>query len=266
MRFIGTVILMIALVAATATGIDRLMIDTQEWITPWMAPNIIDNAHFVMTYGFAMCYMYSDVPFMQKTELYKIVRKGKKRWCAEKILAISLQGLIMAILTIGMTILIFLPRVQFDWDWGKVIYTLAYSNSIYKYNIVAKGSQAIIDKYQPIQAMLICFIMLWLEITLLGIFMFTLSLYINRTLAVAVSIAIIAMQMTVYLAPLMRVLVFVLPFYWCRMSIYGQQAFLDIYYPSFAYCLIASILGLVICVTAAMLRIRKKEFIWNNEE
>ena len=119
MRFIGTVILMIAMVAATATGIDRLMIDTQEWITPWMAPNIIDNAHFVMTYGFAMCYMYSDVPFMQKTELYKIVRKGKKRWCAEKILAISLQGLIMAILTIGMTILIFLPRVQFDWDWER---------------------------------------------------------------------------------------------------------------------------------------------------
>ena len=83
MRFIGTVILMIAMVAATATGIDRLMIDTQEWITPWMAPNIIDNAHFVMAYGFAMCYMYSDVPFMQKTELYKIVRKGKTLVCRE---------------------------------------------------------------------------------------------------------------------------------------------------------------------------------------
>lgn len=265
-RFLSAIVLVVALVAATTVGIDQLMLDKQEWITPWLFPNVTDNVFFITLYGFIVCYTYSDVPFMQRTELYKILRKGKKRWCVEKLIAIALQALFMTILAMGMTILIFLPRVQLDWDWGKVIYTLAYSDVVFEYNIVAKGSAAIIIKYEPIQAMLISFLLLWLETTLMGVFMFGLSLYTNRTLAVTIAIAMISMQFAVYLGPLIRVLVYVMPFYWCRMSIHGEQAFLDIYYPPLPYCLIVSVICLILCITASMLRIRRKEFIWNNEE
>ena len=58
---------MIALICAVASGIDRLMADTGERITPWMAPHFFDNVYFVTFYGFIVCYMYSDVPFMLAT-------------------------------------------------------------------------------------------------------------------------------------------------------------------------------------------------------
>ena len=46
-RFLSAVVLMIALICAVASGIDRLMADTGERITPWMAPHFFDNVYFV---------------------------------------------------------------------------------------------------------------------------------------------------------------------------------------------------------------------------
>lgn len=42
-RFLSAVALMVALICAIATGIDRLILDKQEQITPWMAPHFFDN-------------------------------------------------------------------------------------------------------------------------------------------------------------------------------------------------------------------------------
>lgn len=263
-RFLGAGLLLLALVCATMSGIDRLMIDKQEWITPWMAPHLVDNLSFITFLGFIVCYVYSDVPFMNRTELYKILREGRKMWAIEKMGAISLQSFFIVVLVYVMSVLVFLPRVQLSTDWGKIIQTMAYSN--YDYNIYGRSSAVIVNKYEPWQAMLLCFFMMWLEITLVGIFMFTISLYLNRIVAIATVGLMMVLQLITGGSAANGMIAYVLPLYWCRLSIYGERTFLDIYYPPFIYCLIFSILGLVICVIAAMLRIRKKEFIWNNEE
>lgn len=265
-RFLGAGLLLLALICATMSGIDQLMIDKQEWITTWMAPHLVDNLSFITFLGFIVCYVYSDVPFMNRTELYKILREGRKMWAIEKLGAICLQSFLIVVLVYVMSVLVFIPRVQLSADWGKIIWTMAYSNNIYDYNIYGRSSAVIVNKYEPWQAMLICFFMMWLEITLVGVFMFTISLYLNRIVAIAIVGFMMVLQLITGSIAANAAIAYVLPLYWCRLSIYGERTFLDIYYPSFAYCLIASILGLVICVTAAMLRIRKKEFIWNNEE
>lgn len=263
-RFLGAGLLLLALVCATMSGIDRLMIDKQEWITPWMAPHLVDNLSFITFLGFIVCYVYSDVPFMNRTELYKILREGRKMWAIEKMGAISLQSFFIVVLVYVMSVLVFLPRVQLSTDWGKIIQTMAYSN--YDYNIYGRSSAVIVNKYEPWQAMLLCFFMMWLEITLVGVFMFTISLYLNRIVAIATVGLMMVLQLITGGIAANGMIAYVLPLYWCRLSIYGERTFLDIYYPPFIYCLIVSIFGLVICVIAAMLRIRKKEFIWNNEE
>ena len=44
----------------------------REWnlrITPWMLPHYFSDGLFRVYYGFIVCYMYADVPFMSRSEM-----------------------------------------------------------------------------------------------------------------------------------------------------------------------------------------------------
>ena len=55
-RFFCAMLLVIALVCSVAKGMDELMIETKEWVTPWMAPHFFDNVYFVTFYGFIIAH------------------------------------------------------------------------------------------------------------------------------------------------------------------------------------------------------------------
>lgn len=265
-RFLSAVALMVALICAIATGIDRLILDKQEQITPWMAPHFFDNVFFVTFYGFIICYMYSDVPFMNRSELYRILREGRVLWCIEKMISIVMQAFTMTALTMVASILIFIPMVQFEWDWGKIIYTMAFSNNLYDYDIFGNVSPVILSKYTPIQAMLLCFLVVWLVSSLIGLLMFGISLYSNRVFAVAVAVGLTGMNLSEMKFWTATWLPYVTPFYWCRMSIYGGQIFGNRYYPSLKFYLILTGIGILLLIVGIMLRAKHIEYIWNKEE
>lgn len=265
-RFGTSVLLMVALMCAMVTGIDKLMLDYQEWITPWMAPHIFNNRSFTLYFGFIVCYMYSDVPFMNRTELYKLLREGRLVWCMEKIASIILQAFFMTILTFLASVLVFIPRITFEMDWGKIIYTMAFSNNIYDYNIYGKSSPEILNKYSPVQAMVICFLLVWLATTLTGLFMFAVSLYLNRIFSVSLAVIWVGLQVAIDNGLNYLFLTYVTPFYWCRMSIHGEQAFLKWFYPKLSYCFTVGAVCIVVLLAAILLKIRKTEYDWSNEE
>lgn len=265
-RFLSAVVLMFALVCAAATGIDRLMTDTQEWITPWMAPFFFDNIYFVTFYGFIVCYMYSDVPFMNRTELYRIMREGRGRWCIVKLAGIILQAFTMAAVTMAACVIVFFPMVKMEMDWGKIIYTMAYSNNLDHYNVMITPSPVILSKYTPAEAMAVCFMIVWLVTALMGLLMFGISLYSSRILAVSAAVGLTGLNLSGGKFWVTAWLPYVTPFYWCRMSIYGEQIFLDWYYPSLRFYVGVISILIIFFVGMILVRSRHIEFIWNREE
>lgn len=265
-RFFSVVVLMAALVCAIATGIDRFMIDKQEWITPWMAPHFFNNKFFVTFYGFIVCYMYSDVPFMNRSELYYVLRKGRRVWCAEKIFAIIMEAFTLTLITYIASVVVFIPMLQLQTDWGKVIHTLAYSNNLWEYNIIGNPSAVIIAKYSPLQAMSICFVMVWLVSSVIGILMFGISLYWNRVAAISAAVIVTGLNMSEGNYITSAWLPYLTPFNWCRIGLHGETIFLDSYYPSLYVCL-GLCCALLICgIIAIMKKAGHIEFVWNKEE
>ena len=265
-RFLSAVVLMVALICAVASGIDRLMADTGERITPWMAPHFFDNVYFVTFYGFIVCYMYSDVPFMNRRELYKILREGRLSWCIEKIVSIILQAFTLVVLTIAASILVFVPMIKFDWEWGKIIYTMAFSDNIYEYALFSNLSNVILIKYTPIQAMLLCFFMVWLVSSLIGLLMFAISLYMNRIFAVSSAAILTGLNLSNVKFIVAEWLPYVIPFYWCRISIYEEPVFLDRYFPSVKFYMVLSSIIFLMLIIIILLRSKRIEYVWSKEE
>ena len=265
-RFLSTVVLMIALICSVASGIDRLMVDTKEYITPWMAPHFFDNVYFVTFYGFIVCYMYSDVPFMNRRELYKILREGRLSWCMEKIVSIILQGFTLTALTMVASVLVFVPMINFDGEWGKIIYTMAFSDNIYEYALFSKLSNVILIKYSPIEAMLLCFLMVWLVSSLIGLLMFVISLYANRVLAISSAAIITGLNLSNAKFIVAKWLPYVIPFYWCRISIYNEPIFLDRYFPSAKFYIAVGSIVILMLMIVIVLRAKCIEYVWNKEE
>ena len=266
-RFVSAVVLMAALVCAIASGIDRLMMDTKEWITPWMAPHFFDNKYFVTFYGFIVCYLFSDVPFMNRSELYFVMRKGRRIWCMEKIFAIIMQAFSFSALTILASVLVFVPMLHFEAGWGKIIHTLAYSGNLLEYNIIGNPSPVILSKYTPLQAMLVCFILVGLVSSMIGLLMFVISLYGSRIAAVSVSVILTGMNLSEGMFITSSWLPYVTPFNWCRMGLHDEPVFLDTqYYPSVQFCLCLCGIVMVIIILSIILKSRHMEFVWNKED
>lgn len=264
-RFLGVAVLVVALVCSMVVGIDQLMMDTNEWITPWMAPHFFSNIYFITFYGFIVCYMYSDVPFFNRAELYKILREGRRVWCVEKMISIVLQAFTLVSFTMLVSVLAFVPKLKFEWDWGRIIYTMAFSGNMYEYDLTGTFP-VIITKYTPVQAMLLCFFMVGLVSSMMGLLMFAVSLYGNRILAVSVAAVLTGLNLSGVKFITAAWLTYVLPFYWCRINIYEQQICPGRYGRSLSfYATLCSIL-IVVLVLAILLRSRRIEYVWNKEE
>lgn len=265
-RFFCSVLFLLALACAITSGLGKFVSESGENITPWLMPILLDHKTFATYYGFIVCYMFSDVPFMNRTELYWILREGRKLWCLEKIAVIVMEAVTLALLAMLLPLCFFIPNIQFSWEWGKVIYSLGFSNyASVQYNIYV-GSSTIVTRYTPLQAMLLCFGLVVLVSVFVGLLLFIISLYGNRLMAIAVGVALMTMQLMIYAAPTFGRFSYITPFYWCRLSTIGNYNMFGWYYPSLCYILLVSIIGGILCAFGIFRRTKHMEYVWNNEE
>lgn len=265
-RYISAFVMVLGLAAAVTSGIDRLMERVGEGITIWMVPHIFSNVFFATFYGLVICYLFSDVPFFNQKELFSIVRQGRICWYLRKIISMILSTFIFTVISFAICILVFIPHISFQKDWGKMIYTMAYSGNLYAYNIMAQPSPAIISKYTPLEALLLCFLMVWLISIMIGLLMFTISILVNRVAALSImaGIALVSLSDGVFFT--VKWLPYITIFSWYRLSTYGEQLFLDWNYPELSeyQWIIACIL--VISFIVSMIRICYIEFDWVRED
>ena len=53
-------------------------------VTPWVFPFLISDANFLAMFMAGVVYYFSNVPFMQKTYSYYLLREGRKKWVMEQ--------------------------------------------------------------------------------------------------------------------------------------------------------------------------------------
>ena len=264
-RFISAVMMVVGLVLAVTSGMDQLIGDVNEKVSIWIVTHIFSNTFFAAFYGIIICYLLSDIPYFNANELYYISRMGRKKWFMEKMLSMILSMFMFTIISFAVCVLVFVPKINFTMEWGKVIHTMAYSTNLYSYNLMNLVSPSILMNYKPITAMETCFLMVWLVSVMVGCVMFAISIWFNRTVSIVVVLMLSLLGLSEGLFFTQRWLPFLSIFTWYRISVYGETIFMDWQYPKQYVYVILIICIMCLSFFAAYRRIRHTEFDWINE-
>lgn len=106
---------------------------------------------------------------------YIIMRSGREIWTAGQILYIVLSSAIFFAIVELLTILLLLPNLSYENDWGKVINSFA-QNGASRYGVVFPFDYTIVSNFNPLQAMVIESLLCWLMGMFVGLLMFVLTL------------------------------------------------------------------------------------------
>ena len=267
LRFLSVCFLLFALVLTVSSGIDRLINQTGISITPWVAPHFFSNREFGALFGFLVCYMYSDIPFLNRHELYGVIRKGRTVWLTEKLFVITGEAGIVTVLGHLMCVLVFIPHISFEAGWGRIIYTLCYSGQkMSQMNIYGTGYGSIVQNYDPWQAMLISIVLTWAVVLFFGLLMFSISLWVGRIAAMFVALTMAALNYLYKITLFLDWIKYVTPFNWNALGRQGTVIFGPSFYPSLRESAVILICSCLALLAAVMFKCKGLQFNSLNEE
>lgn len=234
-------------------------------ITPWVFPFLLSDVYFTIFFMAGVIYYYSNVPFMQYTQMYQVIRTGRRKWALGKIggIVISAYGLIF-IETI-ISIIPLLPRMQFESGWGKIIYTLSMTDAMQKYGVDLYIPYEIISRYSPLKAIIIEFLISGLVISFIGIMMFAISIMFSRLAAICVVMIFEILPIIVLnLSGLHNNIIYFSPISWMNMTMIGVKSKCG--FPQITYIITMLLIAISILSVLILWKIKRIDFQWNKEE
>lgn len=200
--------------------------------------------------------------------MYQVIRTGRMRWAAGQIGAIFAQAFLLMAANIGFSMLLLTGSCEYTLDWGKLYHTLALTGGKESYRFLFFFSYETMQLFTPLELLGLTVLLGTLVIAFTGLFMFAVSLYISRSVAVT---GAFLMVMMIYLVenihPLLkRQTAMLAPVNWMRVTHIGVKLHDRFIQPSVPYMLTVLTAGILTCAGFICLKIKKTEFQWYQEE
>ena len=227
-------------------------------------PFIQNDDFFMKVVLLSVLCFYSNAPFMERNELYFVQRIGKKRWGSRNIFYIFGSSILLAVILVLLSILLNFPAVDFSNSWGSLYRTV----SVYgmeKYQIPLIVDTKVMSAFTPYQMIGHVILMDILAFAVIGMLLYTLSLYVRRVGAYIVTILLIFFSTMVnYLDAGAKLgLIYFSPFSWENVGNwrYGY----DLSKPNFVYIYVGYFLILFLLVVAGQRQIQRIDWISREE-
>lgn len=233
--------------------------------SPWILPFIGQNVYCVFVYGISVVYFYSNIPFLQRHEMYVLMRQGRIRWAVAKALRICISAVMLSVTEFVLSVLLLLPRIEWTAEWGRLYDSLAMTDAGSEHGVKLFFSYELINENSAVKTALIFGIVLCIATGLIGMVMFVLSIYINRTAAVAAGTFFAVLPVVfanLYLSE--EWIGFISPLSWLDLLLlYGKvcKRFL-----SFSQIVLAAAVLLPVLSAVSLMGIQAKDLSWTNEE
>lgn len=262
-RLIVFIILQFFIMHLYLYPIKRFALSSNYPISTWVLPFLMKEIYFKFFFIAGVIYFYSKIPFMQSTQIYRLIRVGRIKWGIGKLFNIILSGFLLMLVEFFLSVLLLLPRVMLEPDWGKVLYTLALTNACAKFHIRLDFSYKIMASYTPFEGLGILILVGGFVLSFIGVLMFAVSLYFSRLCAViaAMFLAIFAI-MAANISYIVSWIELISPISWLDITILLQNR----NGPTVKDVIV--VMGIVISILSGLilLKIRKIDFCWNKEE
>jgi|GEM_PF-2687950 len=212
-----SIVLTIGLVWLVCAGTRKFVFESNDKLNISFISNMYGNVHYTLFYGFVLLICFSGITVNgEERRSVKLSLRREKN--------IFLYSLIMEILQIVAFVIMFVPRINFDFnDWGKPVRVMLTGSAYDNYEIIAGVDKAIVNRYAPGIAILMSVVMNLLATFLMGLIYYLLEFLINKKATVFYGIFSCSFIRS-YKVPLYRIRYFYLaPLQWARLSLHDNN-------------------------------------------
>lgn len=222
-------------------------------ISPFLFPFFLSDDHVVLIVSLGAMLLFCDAPFIDLEQPYIILRAGRKNWVLGQIFYLIIASLFYTVFAFLVMLLLLLPKLELQFDWGKVIGTLVQTTTGSEFGISIPFDRYIYFGYSPVEATVISVLLCFSVVLFLGVLMFYLNLRVNRMVGTIVSGLLVLWQLVIRKTA--TALIRFSPVSWMKLG----QIDLDgsTVYPNLSYVLIGLYAMILIFCVLSVLRIRR---------
>lgn len=192
-KFAAFVLVMLMASYYYVPEIVKVSIDLEYPVTWCIFPFLFNANVFITLFWFGIIYINTDIPFMQYFNMYQVIWTGRRKWMLANIFGMLFRSFAAAAATAVCSILPLISHMELTNDWGKLLKTYVMTNMAETYMLSYQIPYEIMERYTPVQMMLLLILLLTLIGTFMGLLMLVLSLYGSRSLAVAADVLLVLM-------------------------------------------------------------------------
>ena len=233
-------------------------------VSIYIYPIMLIHIKFRTIISFCCVYLFSDVPFLQYSKMYSLIRMGRIKWALAQILSIFETAFLFCLYMCIVPVVLCIPNVEFTGEWGKIIHTLSLTNMSQVYAINIYVPYEVLVRLKPMEAMFLAVGLSTLLISFFGVFMFALSLVFKRNIAIVAASVVIGWSVAVY--NIYKLLFPYAPVLWLDISQIGQLFYGMKRFPDLRYILLSFLLMISVSALAARWAIRSRDLEWVNED
>lgn len=268
-RTITTIVLMLLCNIVFSVPILNFASDTGYKVNVMTLPFFLCNLSYMCAFVPIAIYYFSQVPFLNYSEMYCVIREGKTKWALKHILHIVFMSYIFMFLLEVTSIIPYIFRGDFSNKWGEVITTLSITNRWMDYG-TSEILYTILEHYSPYKSMAIIFLFVGLVICFLGVFMFSMSLLFTRLIAMCSGMIFEVLMITAFnMRTIDNYLIYLSPFSWTDLSIFGRKYDGVEYFngtPTMGWCVGILLLLIVVLTIISIVRVNHMNFDFTSEE
>lgn len=193
--------------------------------TPWGILFAFSGLYFNLVFIAGAIYLYARVPFMERWQMYQVIRLGRQKWIGIQIFKIFAASFLYTAAVLASGVLIMMPHLEWKADWGKLYHTLALTNVQDEIDLSFFVSYKLINEYEPVELMLVSALVFFLVVSFIGLIMFLISLCLSRAASVitATSLAIAEIAVENAGRRMQRIMVHIIPTEWIKISKAGTR-------------------------------------------
>lgn len=152
-------------------------------------PFLQSHNYFMKIVLLGVVYFYSNVPFMEREQLYVLARIGKRKWGRRNLSYIVGSSFFMTILLFVISVVEIVSVGKCSAEWDAVYKTLALTGG--NREMMFGISYRIMEAYCPVQLLFGTLLLDWLIIMFLGLVMYVVSLYGYRTASCVLAVILV---------------------------------------------------------------------------
>lgn len=254
-RIYMILVLLMAYFHSRISSIYMFCVQHDVKITPYLFPYLMSDDHVVLIATLGAMLLFCDAPFIDIEQPYIVMRSGRKKWVLGQLTYIAAASAIYSVVMYLLTLVLLLPRLTFSSEWGKVISTLAQTNSGMGAGVTINFDRYIYIGYSPIASLLLSLLLCFSVVFFLGTLMFYFNLRINRSAGTIASTLLILWQMVIRKSNTYYIRTS--PVSWMKLGQIDINGATD--YPSLTYALVGLYVMIIVFGVLSVLAIRKKD-------